>query len=143
MNKYRFSFEQDGRQGFEVEAPTLELAVKVYGVLYMSEHPMTTDRWVSVYRKDQYTTPWQIRIKVQTTVEYTLETCDPCDPYVQKANSVAKARGLEIGTLVYAEQGPQQGEFVGKVVGYDSDGDPLVKYDLDISAWLALSLRKG
>ena len=140
MNKYRFTAEVDSVESFDIEAPTLEQAAKVYGILYMGENPTTTDLWVSVLRKRKWETPKQVRIKVQTTVEYVLEEYNPL---TQEPNKSSKARGFEIGTRVVITWGNRQGEVAGIIVGFDADGDPLVKDGFGVSSWLSTSLTKA
>lgn len=142
MNKYRFSAEQDSlaEDSFDIDAPTLEQAVQVYGILYMAENPTTTDLWVRVRNNWKYTTPMQIRIKVQTKVIYTLEEFNPL---TQVPNEYTKARGLEIGVLVAVSRGEKAGDIAGTVVGFDADGDPLVRDDQGTSSWLPRALIKA
>lgn len=141
MNKYRFSAEQGskGEDSFDVDAPTLAQAVQVYGILYMAEKPTTTDLWVRVRNNGKYTIPMQIRIKVQTQVIYTLEEYDPL---TQEPSAETKARGLEIGTLAAHAQGEKAGDIAGTVVGFDADGDPLVRDNQGTSSWLPRALIK-
>lgn len=79
----------------------------------------------------------QIRIKVQIRTEYVLEEYNPL---TQEPSAETEARGLEIGTLVAISRGEKAGDIAGTVVGFDADGDPLVKDDQGISSWLPRAL---